>query len=157
MLGLVIVAAVGSTIPILILTGGLIYATVVFRLARSIGMDVKVMDYVEVSKGRGENLWWIISKEIWPNVRMPLISDFGLRLIYVILFVSSLSFLGLGVQPPMADWGSMVKENLGALQYGESVLSVVMPAFSIATLTVAINLIVDDVSAHAGGKLTKRL
>jgi len=157
MLGLVIVAAVGSTIPILILTAGLIYATVVFRLARAIGMDVKVMDFVEVSKGRGENLWWIISKEIWPNVRMPLISDFGLRLIYVILFVSSLSFLGLGVQPPMADWGSMVKENLGALQYGESVISVVAPAFSIATLTVAINLIVDDVSAHAGGKLTKRL
>mgnify|MGYP001157228638 FL=1 len=157
MLGLVIVAAVGSTIPILIVTAGLIYATVVFRLARAIGMDVKVMDFVEVSKGRGENLWWIISKEIWPNVRMPLISDFGLRLIYVILFVSSLSFLGLGVQPPMADWGSMVKENLGALQYGESVISVVAPAFSIATLTVAINLIVDDVSAHAGGKLTKRL
>ena len=75
----------------------------------------------------------------------------------MILFVSSLSFLGLGVQPPMADWGSMVKENLGALQYGESVISVVAPAFSIATLTVAINLIVDDVSAHAGGKLTKRL
>ena len=157
MLGLVIVAAVGSTIPILIVTAGLIYATVVFRLARAIGMDVKVMDFVEVSRGRGENLWWIISKEIWPNVRMPLISDFGLRLIYVILFVSSLSFLGLGVQPPMADWGSMVKENLGALQYGESVISVVAPAFSIATLTVAINLIVDDVSAHAGGKLTKRL
>ena len=77
MLGLVIVAAVGSTIPILIITAGLIYATVVFRLARAIAMDVKVMDFVEVSKGRGENLWWIISKEIWPNVRMPLISDFG--------------------------------------------------------------------------------
>ncbi|MGB1033723.1 MAG: ABC transporter permease [Paracoccaceae bacterium] len=157
MLGLVIVAAVGSSIPVLIATAGLIYATVVFRLARAIGMEIMVMDYVEAAKARGEGRWWIITREIWPNARMPLITDFGLRMIYVILFISSLSFLGLGVQPPQADWGSMVRENLGALQFGESVIPVLAPALSIATLTVAINLIVDDVSAHGGGKLSKRM
>lgn len=157
MLGLVVVAAIGSSIPVLIMTAGLIYASVVFRLARAIGMEVMVMDYVEAAKVRGEGRWWIITREIWPNARMPLITDFGLRLIYVILFISSLSFLGLGVQPPQADWGSMVRDNLGALQYGESIFSVVAPAVAIATLTVSINLIVDDVSAHSGGKLAGRM
>ncbi|MEM1421685.1 MAG: ABC transporter permease [Pseudomonadota bacterium] len=157
MLGLVVVAAVGSSIPVLILTAGMIYASVVFRLSRAIGMEIMVMDYVEAAKVRGEGRWWIITREIWPNARMPLITDFGLRLIYVILFISSLSFLGLGVQPPQADWGSMVRENLGALQYGESQLAVIAPAVAIATLTVSINLIVDDVSAHGGGKLSKRM
>ena len=157
MLGLVVVAAIGSSIPILICTAGLIYATVVFRLARALGQEIMVMDFVEASKVRGEGRWWIISREIWPNAAMPLMTDFGLRLIYVILFISSLSFLGLGVQPPQSDWGSMVRENLGALQFGASVIPVVAPALCIATLTVAINLIVDDISAHSGGKLSKRL
>lgn len=158
MLGLVVVAAVGSSIPVLIVTAGLIYASVVFRLARAIGMEVLVMDYIEVAKVRGESMWWIITKEIWPNAAMPLISDFGLRLIYVILFIASLSFLGLGVQPPHADWGSMVRENLGAFQsYDGSLVPVLAPAIAIATLTVGINLIVDDISAHAGGRLSKRL
>ena len=157
MLGLVVVAAVGSSIPVLILTAGLIYASVVFRLSRAIGMEIMVMDFVEAAKVRGEGRWWIITREIWPNARMPLITDFGLRLIYVILFISSLSFLGLGVQPPQADWGSMVRDNLGALQYGQSVIPVVAPALAIASLTVGINLIVDDVSAHGGGKLAGRM
>ena len=157
MLGLVVVAAVGSSTPILIATAGVIFATVVFRLSRAIGMEIMVMDYVEAARARGEGLWWIVSREIWPNARMPLISDFGLRLIYVILFVSSLSFLGLGVQPPHADWGSMVRENLGALQYGTSIWPVLMPALAIATLTIGINFIVDDLSAHAGGKLSGRI
>jgi len=157
MLGLVVVAAVGSSIPVLIVTAGVIYATVVFRLARALGQEIMVMDFVEAARVRGEGYFWIITREIWPNAAMPLMTDFGLRLIYVILFISSLSFLGLGVQPPQSDWGSMVRENLGALSYGQSVIPVIAPALSIATLTVAINLIVDDISAHSGGKLSKRL
>ena len=157
MLGLVVVAAVGSSIPVLIVTAGVIYATVVFRLARALGQEIMVMDFVEAARVRGEGYFWIITREIWPNAAMPLMTDFGLRLIYVSLFISSLSFLGLGVQPPQADWGSMVRENLGALSYGQSVIPVIAPALSIATLTVAINLIVDDISAHSGGKLSKRL
>lgn len=158
MLGLVVVAAVGSSIPILIVTAGLVYATVVYRLARALGVEIMVMDFVEAAKLRGESTWWLVTREIWPNAAMPLISDFGLRLIYVILFVSSLSFLGLGVQPPRADWGSMVRENLGAFQsYDGSLFPVVAPAVAIATLTIAINLIVDDISAFAGGRLSRRI
>ena len=157
MLGLIAVAAFGSSTVVLIMAAGLIYMSIVFRLARAIGLEIFVMDYVKVAQLRGEGVWWIVRHEIWPNAAMPLISDFGLRLIYVILFVSSLGFLGLGVQPPSADLGTMVRENLAALQFGESVLPVVAPAFAIATMTVSINLIVDDVSTMAGGKLSGRM
>ena len=155
MLGLVVIAAIGSTIPILIVTAGCIFATVVFRIARSLALDVMVSDFVEAARGRGEGLGWIIRKEILPNIAMPLATDFGLRLVFIILFVSSLSFLGLGVQPPDSDWGSMVRENLQGLAYGS--LAPIAPAIAIATLTISINLIVDDVSAHAGGRLAKRM
>ena len=155
MMGLVVIAAVGSTIPILIIMTGFIYATSVFRVARSLGQDVMVSDFVEAAKVRGEGLWWIITREILPNVVMPLATDFGLRFVWIILFISSLSFLGLGVQPPMSDWGSMVKENLGGLPYGS--IAPLMPSLAIATLTISINLIVDDISAHTGGKLSNRM
>ena len=114
-----------------------------------------VSDFVEAAKVRGEGLWWIITREILPNIAMPLATDFGLRFVWVILFVSSLSFLGLGVQPPMSDWGSMVKENLPGLIYGS--VAPLMPALAIATLTISVNMIVDDISAQSGGKLAKRM
>ena len=155
MMGLVVIAAVGSTIPILVIMTGFIYATSVFRVARSLGQDVMVSDFVEAAKVRGEGLWWIITREILPNVVMPLATDFGLRFVWIILFISALSFLGLGVQPPMSDWGSMVKENLGGLPYGS--IAPLMPSLAIATLTISINLIVDDISAHSGGKLSNKM
>ena len=155
MLGLVIIAAIGSTIPILIITAGLIYATSVFRISRALALDVMVTDFVEAARARGEGLWWVIRREIFPNIAMPLATDFGLRLVFIILFISSLSFLGLGVQPPISDWGSMVRENLQGLAYGS--LAPMVPSIAIATLTISINLIVDDVSAHAGGKLASRM
>ena len=155
MLGLVVISAIGNTIPILIVLTGLIYASSVFRIARAFGLDIMVSDFVEAARVRGEGLWWIISREVLPNMIMPMATDFGLRFVYVILFISSLSFLGLGVQPPQSDWGSMVRENLAGLPYGA--IAPLVPALAIATLTVAINMIVDDVSAHSGGRLAKRM
>ncbi len=156
MFALVIIAALNSpTIPWLILITGIIYACSVFRIARSLGQEVMVSDFVEAARVRGEGLWWIITREILPNIAMPLATDFGLRFVWVILFISSLSFLGLGVQPPASDWGSMVKENLPGLVYGS--FAPLMPALAIATLTISINMIVDDISAHSGGKLAKRM
>lgn len=155
MLGLIAVAALGSTIPILVGTAALIYATSVFRIARALGQDIMVQDFVEAAHARGEGLWWIITREVLPNAAMPLLTDFGLRLVFVILFISSLSFLGLGVQPPMADWGSMVRENMQGLGYGS--YASIWPAIAIATLTISINLIVDDISAKSGGSLAKKM
>ena len=159
MLALIIIASFGSSIPLLICLAGLIYASGVFRISRALGQDIMVQDFVEAARARGEGIWWIISREILPNAAMPLATDFGLRLIFVILFISSLSFLGLGVQPPVADWGSMVRENLQGLGngFGGGALASLAPAVAIASLTIAINLVVDDVSAHAGGSLAKKM
>lgn len=164
MLGLIVIAAFGSSIPLLIVLAGVVYAASVYRIARSLGQDIMVQDYVEAARARGEGLWWIISREVLPNAAMPLATDFGLRLIFVILFISSLSFLGLGVQPPTSDWGSMVRENMQGLGNGfgfsaeqGGALASVAPALAIATLTIAINLIVDDISAQAGGSLAKKM
>ena len=159
MLGLIIIAAFGSSIPLLIGLAGLVYAASVYRIARALGQDIMVQDFVEAARARGEGIWWIISREILPNAAMPLATDFGLRIVYVILFISSLSFLGLGVQPPISDWGSMVRENMSGLGFGFSggALASVAPAIAIASLTIAINLIVDDISAQAGGSLAKKM
>jgi peptide/nickel transport system permease protein len=155
MLGLIVIAALGSSIPILIGTAAVIYATSVFRIARALGQDIMVQDFVEAAKARGEGIWWIIRAEVLPNAAMPLATDFGLRLVFVVLFISSLSFLGLGVQPPASDWGSMVRENLQGLTYGS--YAAIWPALAIATFTIAINLIVDDISAKSGGSLAKKM
>ncbi len=155
MLGLIVIAALGSSIPILIGTASVIYATSVFRISRALGQDIMVQDFVEAAQTRGEGIWWIIKSEVLPNAAMPLATDFGLRLVFVVLFISSLSFLGLGVQPPASDWGSMVRENLQGLTYGS--WAAIWPALSIATFTIAVNLIVDDISAKSGGSLAKKM
>ena len=155
MLGLIVIAALGSSIPILVVMAGVIYAVSVFRIARALGQDIMVQDFVEAARARGEGTWWIITREVLPNAAMPLATDFGLRLVFVVLFISSLSFLGLGVQPPMADWGSMVRENLQGLVYGS--YAAIWPALAIASFTIAINLIVDDISAKSGGSLAKKM
>ena len=155
MLGLIAIAALGSSIPILIGIASIIYASSVFRIARALALDIMVQDFVEAAKARGEGIWWIITHEILPNAAMPLATDFGLRLVFVVLFISSLSFLGLGVQPPTADWGSMVRENLQGLSYGS--YASIWPALAIASFTIAVNLIVDDVSAESGGSLAGKM
>jgi len=177
MLGLIVIAAFSGQsyfgsptdeIALLVFLAGFVYAASVFRIARALGQDIMVQDYVEAARARGEGLWWIITREVLPNAAMPLATDFGLRLVFVILFVSSLSFLGLGVPPPMADWGSMVRENLPGLANGffidaaagdvaAGALASVAPALAIASLTIAINLIVDDISAQAGGSLAGKM
>jgi peptide/nickel transport system permease protein len=155
MLGLIVVAALGTSITVLIATAAVIYATSVFRIARALGLDIMVQDFVEAAQTRGEGIWWIIRAEVLPNAAMPLATDFGLRLVFVVLFISSMSFLGLGVPPPASDWGSMVRENLQGLTYGS--WAAIWPACAIASFTIAVNLIVDDISAKSGGSLAKKM
>jgi peptide/nickel transport system permease protein len=138
---LMILSVMGSSIPTLIFTIAILDSTRVYRLSRAVAMDIEVMEFVEAARLRGEGLWWIIRHEILPNALPPLIAEFGLRFCFVFLFVASLSFLGLGLQPPLADWGGMVRENAGAITFG--IYIPLIPAGAIAFLTVGVNLIVD--------------
>ena len=140
-LALVILAIVPVTVPILILVMGLLDATRPYRLSRSVAVDINVMDYVEAAKLRGEGRAWIIFREILPNALSPLVAEFGLRFIFMVLFISTLSFLGVGVQPPLADWGGIVKENKDGIVYG--IGAALYPAVAIATLAISVNLVAD--------------
>ena len=112
-----------------------------FRLSRAVAMNVVVMDFVEAARLRGERLGWIMRREILPNIMPPMIAEFGLRFCFVFLTISALSFLGVGIQPPTADWGSMVRENATLITYGD--ITPLLPAGAIALLTVAVNFVVD--------------
>lgn len=131
----------GMSIPVLIAVIAVLDATRVYRLSRALGMNVAVMDFVEAAKARGEGRWWIIRREILPNVTAPLVAEFGLRFCFVFLLISALSFLGLGIQPPSADWGSMVRDNATLITYGD--ITPLLPAAAIAILTVGVNYVVD--------------
>lgn len=146
---LMVLSVVGTSIPALVIVIALLDSTRVFRLSRAVAMDIEVMEFVEVARVRGEGLWWLMRHEILPNAMPPLIAEFGLRFCFVFLFIASLSFLGLGLQPPTADWGSMVRENAGAITFG--ILTPLWPASAIAFLTVGVNLIVDWILHLASG------
>ena len=138
---LMILTVVGTSIPALILVIGVLDSTRVFRLARAVAMNVVVMDFVEVARLRGEGLWWVMRREVLPNAMAPLVAEFGLRFCFVFLTLSALSFLGLGIQPPTADWGSMVRDNATLITFGD--FTPMLPAGSIALLTVGTNFVVD--------------
>lgn len=140
-MALIVLTALGSSIPTLVLTIALLDSTRVFLVARAVAVDVASRDFVDVARLRGEGTLWIMFREILPNALPPLISEFGLRFCFNFLYVASLSFLGLGVQPPQADWGGMVRENGQAISFG--ILAPLWPALAIALVTVAVNLVVD--------------
>ena len=138
---LLILTILGTSITTLILVIALLDSTRVYRITRAAAMNIAVMDFVEVARLRGEGLWWVIRKEILPNIMAPLLAEFGLRFCFVFLFIAALSFLGLGIQPPTADWGSMVRDNATLINYDD--ITPLLPAAAIAILTVAVNFVVD--------------
>lgn len=145
---LVVIAAAGSSIPVLILTAGVIYAPGCFRIVRSVAVDVNTTDYVRAARARGEGSPAIMLGEILPNIIGPVLTDFGLRFVFIVLLLSSLSFLGLGIQPPAADWGSLVRENIDGLSAGAP--AVLVPALAIALLTVSVNILIDNLPSRHG-------
>ncbi len=146
---LLLLTIVGTSIPNLILVIALIDSTRVFRLARAVAMNIVVMDYIEAARLRGERLPRLIAREILPNAAAPLVAEFGLRFCFVFLSISALSFLGLGIQPPTADWGSMVRDNATLITFGD--VTPLLPAGAIACLTVAVNFVVDWMLHRASG------
>lgn len=144
---LVMVAAFGSSLPILWLTAAVTYIPGAFRIARSLAVNLNTADYVQVARARGESRFYIACTEVLPNMIHPMLADFGLRFMFIVLLLSGLSFLGLGVQPPDADLGSLVRENISGLPEGAP--AVVLPAIAIATLTIGVNLVIDGLAGRS--------
>jgi len=140
-MALVVLSVMGTSIPVLICVMAALDSTRVFRLARALAVDVMALDFVETARLRGEGFWWFLRREILPNVMPSLLAEFGLRFSFAALFLSSLSFLGLGIRPPHADLGGMVKENAAAIGFG--IAAPLLPALMIGLITVAVNALVD--------------
>jgi len=138
---LVVLAALPQEIWILIVVMAVLDSTRVFRLGRAVALDIAVMDFVEAARLRGEGTIWIIFREILPNALSPLLAEFGLRFAFAVLFLSTLSFLGLGIQPPDADWGGMVRDNNDGIIFG--VPAALIPGGAIASLAICVNIVVD--------------
>ncbi|SDO69489.1 peptide/nickel transport system permease protein [Rhodoferax sp. OV413] len=147
MFALIMVAGFGSSVAMLVATAAIIYIPGAFRIARSLAVNINALDYVVVARTRGEGTLYIMLREILPNILGPMLSDLGLRFVYVVLLLAGLSFLGLGIQPPSADWGSLVRENIGALP--DAGASVIVPALAIASLTISVNLVIDNLPGRA--------
>jgi peptide/nickel transport system permease protein len=152
MFGLVIIAAVGTSLPVLIGTLALLYTPGSFRFARALAANVNELDFVHVARARGEGTLYMIREEILPNIMGPVLADFGLRFVFIVLLLSGLSFLGLGVQPPNADWGALVRENVSGLAYGAP--AVIIPSLAIASLTISVNLAIDNLPRRLRDRLS---
>ena len=138
---LMLLTIFGTSIPILIIVIATLDVTRIFRVTRAVSLNVVVLDYFEAARLRGERIFWLCIREILPNITAPLLAEFGLRFCFVFLMIAALSFLGLGIQPPTADWGSMVRENAVLITYGD--ITPILPAIAIAVLTLGVNFLVD--------------
>jgi peptide/nickel transport system permease protein len=147
MFALLMVAGFGSSVQMLIVTAAIIYVPGSYRMARALAVNINALDYVTVARARGEGAGYVMLQEILPNITGPMLADFGLRFVYVVLLLASLSFLGLGIQPPEADWGSLVRENIETLASGGA--AVIAPSIAIASLTIAVNLVIDNLPGRA--------
>jgi peptide/nickel transport system permease protein len=148
MFGLVVITSLGPSVPVLIGTLSVIYMPGAFRTARALALNVAMLDFVTVARARGERLPHIVFREILPNVTGPLAADFGVRFVYVVLLLSGLSFLGVGLQPPYADLGALVRENIAGLGFGAP--AVLFPAVAIASLTIGVNMLIDALPDRRG-------
>jgi peptide/nickel transport system permease protein len=146
---LLILSIVGTSAVSLIGTIAVIESTRVFRLVRAVAMNIVVLDFVETAKLRGEGIWWVMFREVLPNGMTPLIAEFGLRFCFVFLFISALSFLGLGIQPPTADWGGMIRDDAILIAFGN--VTPLLPAGAIALLTISVNLVADWLLQDSSG------
>jgi len=145
---LLLLAAFGSSVPVVVVALAVTTAPGVMRIARAAALEVVDLPYVEAARARGERIHYVLGREILPNIRRPVLVDFGLRLTASILLVAALSFLGLGLKPPAADWGLMIGENRVALTVQP--WPVVVPIVAIAFITIGINLLLDGYRRRMG-------
>jgi peptide/nickel transport system permease protein len=144
---LVIVAGLGSSIAVLVGAAAFLFTPGIYRVARAVALTIVVQDFVTAAKARGEGRLYIMLREVLPNMLPPVLTDFGVRFVYIMLLISGLGFLGVGVQPPEVDWGTLVYENLAGVGIGAPAAFV--PAFCVISLALAVNLFLDSIGDRA--------
>jgi peptide/nickel transport system permease protein len=145
---LVLPTGAGPSPQALVIGVAITHVPSIARIVRAATLDVASRGYVEAAVARGERAVYILRREIAPNVLHTILADVGLRITWSILLVAAVNFLGLGLQPPQADWALMIAENRGGLAIQP--WAVAVPGLLIATLTIACNLIGDAIAENLG-------
>ncbi|UCI32078.1 ABC transporter permease [Mesorhizobium sp. B4-1-4] len=146
---LMILSIFGSSVSNLILIIAVLTSTRFYRIARAAALNISSLDFVEHAKVRGESLLWIAVNEVFPNILPLILSELGMRFCFIFLNIAALSFLGVGIQPPTAEWGSMVRDNAALINMGD--ITPLIPAAAIAFLAIAVNFVVDWLLNRASG------
>ncbi|MGW7423885.1 ABC transporter permease [Streptomyces sp. NPDC054813] len=145
---LVVVTALGTGPAVIVLAIAVVYVPQVVRVVRGAALAVVPMDYVTAARARGESTWAILRREVLPNITDVVCVEFAMRASWVVLLISSLSFLGFGADPPTPDWGLMVAENRTAITVVP--MASLAPIIALATLVVGLNLAADGLSKAWG-------
>lgn len=145
---LVLVTGVGPGPGGLVIGVALINLPGIARVVRAATLEVSVRAYVEAAVARGEKTHAVLRREVVPNIMSTILADLGVRLTFSILIIAAVTFLGLGLQPPAANWALMINENRSGITIQPWVI--VVPALLIATLTIAVNLVADAVARSRG-------
>ncbi|HTV51730.1 MAG TPA: ABC transporter permease [Steroidobacteraceae bacterium] len=127
-------------------------APAIMRLVRGLALDATTRDYIHAAQTRGEHPLWMMFIEILPNVRGPLLVDACLRLGYTTVAITTLTFLGLGLQPPDPDWGLMIKEGATAALLWKYAYLVAIPAVSVSSLILGFNMLADGLREAPAGR-----
>ncbi len=145
---LVLIGGAGQSQGVLILGVAVIQAPQISRVVRSATLEVSVRGYVEAAVARGEGAAAVITREVLPNILGPVLVDAGLRFTYSILIVTSVIYLGLGLEPPSSNWALMISENREYISLNAA--AVIAPAAMIAILTIGVNLMGDAIARSLG-------
>jgi peptide/nickel transport system permease protein len=146
LLVMILIIPLGTSDTVLIATTGIWFAPRIARIVRAATASVCAKDYVLAARVRGESTVSILWHEVIPNITGTLLAELALRLNYAIIFITTLNFLGLGVQPPSSDWGLMVSEGRAFL--GHRPFISIIPALMIGTVAIGVNLLSDQIAAH---------
>jgi peptide/nickel transport system permease protein len=143
---LTLIAGAGTSDAVLVASLVLVYTPRMGRIARGATQAVVTNEYVQAAQARGERTAAILFREVLPNIISPTVADYALRITYGVIFIATLNFLGLGVQPPKADWGVMIRDHYGFFNLAP--VATLAPAAAIALLSIALNLIADALTQH---------
>ena len=151
---LLVISVFGNGVWVMVLAVSVVYAPAVARVVRGAARPVVATGYVTAARARGEHGWSVIRREILPNILDTVLVEFAMRASWVVLLVSTLSFLGFGVNPPAPDWGLMIQENRTALTVAPA--GTVAPIVALAALVVGLNLAADGLGKYLGVDRARR-
>lgn len=144
---ILIISALGPSALIVVVSVALWTIPQVTRITRSLVLEERFQDYVSAARLRGERRWYILVREILPNVSGPIITDACIRVGYAVITIGSLGFLGLGIPPPTPDWGGMI--NQGRTWIFHMPWMVVAPAIALSSVVIALNMLSDGLKEAA--------